>query len=453
MNTITKLPEQTSLDLGCICGKPLEAAFTGGTQSTEAGLLLLQQTENHVGIVKAIASVLFDTRDQRYVDHTHKNLLTQRVFQIAAGYEDGNDSDTLRHDPIIKLCANVLPESGAPLASQPTMSRFENSLSSKDLYRIASAFADSFIESYDQEPTCIVLDFDDTEDRVHGHQQLALFNGYFNEYCFMPLHIYEGFSGKLITTILKPGKRLTGEGTLAILSRLVQHLRKHWKNTHIVLRGDSHFTSPEVMEWIDMQENVFYVTGLTSNSILMKMAEKTIESAKKLFSRWQEKVVVFSSFYYAAGSWTEKQRVVVKVELTSDHCDPNVRFIVTNAHDADAKVLYTDVYCARGEAELYIKDHKTYLKSDRTSCHRFAANQFRVFLHSAAYVLIHALQHTVLKATEFENATINTIQLKVLKLSARVRELKTRIKIEFPSSCPYQEMFIKAFSFFQILRC
>jgi hypothetical protein len=453
LNPILEQPEQISLDLGHICGKPVEAAFTGGNQSTEAGLLLLQQTENNVGIVKAIGSVLFDPRDQRYIDHTYQNLLTQRVFQIAAGYEDANDSDTLRHDPILKLCANVLPETGAPLASQPTMSRFENSLSYKDLYRIAYAFAESFIASYDEEPRCIVLDFDDTEDRVHGHQQLALFNGYFDEYCFLPLHIYEGLSGKLVTTILKPGKRLTGKATLAIFSRLITLLRTHWNNTHIVFRADSHFASPEVMEWIETQENVFYVTGLTSNNVLVKMANKTLERAKKLVSRWQEEVVVFDSFYYAAGSWTEKQRVIVKVEFTPGHTDPNIRFIVTNAHDADAKVLYTEVYCARGEAELYIKDHKTYLKSDRTSCHRFEANQFRVFLHSAAYVLIHALQHTVLKATEFENATMQTIQLKILKLSARVRELKTRIKIEFPSSCPLQETFVQAFSFFTILRC
>ena len=162
---------------------------------------------------------------------------------------------------------------------------------------------------------------------------------------------------------------------------------------------------------------------------------------------------MYESFYYAAKTWKEEQRVIVKVEFTPGHSDPNVRFIVTNAHEADAKVLYNDVYCSRGEAELYIKDHKTYLKSDRTSCHGYGANQFRVFLHSAAYVLIQALQHTVLKATEFENATMNTIQLKILKLSARVRELKTRIKIELPASCPFQDIFINAFSFFEMLRC
>lgn len=453
LNSISKQPEQINLDLGCIDGKPVEAAFTGGNQSTEAGLLLLQQTENHVGIVHALASVLIDTRDQRYVDHSHENLLLQRIFQIAAGYEDANDSDTLRNDPILKLCAGVLPESGDPLASQPTISRFENSLSNKDLYKIAYVFLDCFIKSYDEEPACIVLDFDDTEDKVHGSQQLALFNGYFDDYCFMPLHIYEGLSGKHISTILKSGKRLTGKGTIAILRRLIDYLRMHWKETTIMFRGDSHFTAPEIIEWIEMQENVFFVTGLASNSILLKMAEKTIEIAQKLFLERGEKVAVYDSFHYGAGSWTNKQRVIVKVEITPDHSDPNIRFIVTNAHDADAKVLYTDVYCARGNAELYIKDHKTYLKSDRTSCHRFAANQFRVFLHSAAYVLIHALQRTVLKATEFETATMHTIQLKILKLSARVRELKTRIKIELPSSCPFQEIFVRAFTFFKILRC
>ena len=163
------------------------------------------------------------------------------------------------------------------------MSRLENTFSRTDLFRLTYAFAHCFIESYDEEPKCIVLDFDDTEDRVHGHQQLSMFNGYYDEYCFMPLHIYEGFSGKLISTILKPGKRLDGNGTLAILSRLIKYLRIYWKNTTIVFRGDSHFASPDVMEWIDIQENVFHVTGLASNNVLMKMAEKTIETAKKTF--------------------------------------------------------------------------------------------------------------------------------------------------------------------------
>lgn len=453
LNSISFRPEQTSLDLGSISGKSIAAEFTGGNQSTEAGLLLLQQTEKYVGIIEAMTSVLCDPRDQRYVDHSFKALLTQRIFQIAVGYEDANDSDSLRHDPILKLCADVLPESGNSLASQPTMSRFENTFTRTNLYNMAYTFADCFIDSYDEEPECIVLDFDDTEDRVHGHQQLSLFNHYVDDYCYMPLHIYEGLSGKLISTILKPGKRLTGKATLAILRRLVLHLRKHWKRTIIMFRGDSHFAASEIMEWIESQDNVFFVTGLARNPVLQRKAEHAIQTARGLFLERNEKVVVFESFPYRAHSWKTVQRVVVKVEITQGHDDPNIRFIVTNAHDADAKVLYTEVYCARGNAELFIKDHKTYLKSDRTSCHRFSANQFRVFLHSAAYVLIHALQRTVLKATEFEKATMHTVQLKILKLSARVRELKTRIKIEFPAACPFQETFIKAFSFFQILRC
>ena len=450
MNSVSESP---TIEFPSIENKSVFVSFNGGNVSCDAGLLLLKEAEDNIGVIKTLASCIQDKRDQRYVDHSYHAMLTQRVLQIAAGYEDANDCDSLRTDPILKVCTGHLPASNAPLASQPTMTRFENTPSRTELYNIAYAMVDLFQHSYDQEPSCIVIDFDDTEDIVHGHQQLCLFNGYANEYCFMPLHIYEGLSGKLICTLLKPGKRLTGAGVLAILKRLVTHLRKRWPNTKIIFRGDSHFTSPQVMQWIDAQKHLFFVTGLTTNSILLKQAEITVQSAQKLFAEHKQKVVLFHSMYYQAKTWHKAQRVIVKVEVSPEHEDPNIRFIVTNAVNAKATILYSQLYCARGNAELYIKNHKTYLKSDRTSCHRFIANQFRVFLHSAAYMLIHYLQHTVLRTTEFERATMQTIQLKLFKIGARVKEFHTRIKIELPSAFPLQDIFRSAYRELQLLRC
>jgi hypothetical protein len=265
----------------------------------------------------------------------------------------------------------------------------------------------------------------------------------------MPLHVYEELSGKLITTILKPGQRMTGKQTRAIVKRMIKKLREHWPNTIIVFRGDCHFTTPEVMEWIDGQDNVYFVSGLTSNAVLKKLAQPILERAFRLYEHCQRKVVLFHTMRYKAKSWTKYRRVVIKVEVSSE--GKSVRFIVTDMEQAKAKALYQDIYCGRGTAELYIKDHKLYLKSDRTSCNRFAANQFRLFLHSAAYVLIHILKTNILKHTQWANATIETIRLRLFKIGARVRELKTRIKIELPTCYPLKDTLRRSFQMFELL--
>jgi hypothetical protein len=434
-----------------VSGKPVNLSFDGETISSDAGALLLKEVERQIGIIDSIVSVISDERDKRYVEHSLHHLLTQRVFQIACGYEDANDCNSLKDDPVFKLCADKLPDTDSPLASQPTMSRFENSISMKTNYLIAKALAAHFIASYSEEPEAIVIDFDDTDGTVHGSQQYALFNGFFNEYCYMPLHVYEGLSGKLITTILKPGKRLKGKTVLAILKRIIDFVRLHWKNTIIVFRGDSHFTSPELMRFINSQDNIFYVTGFTGYSSLDEYIETTVNSAKKLFQTCKRPIKLYHSFSYQAASWDAPQRLIAKVEVNAKGI--NIRYIVTNLVKAKTKALYENVYCKRGNMELFIKNHKTYLKSDRTSCHSFAANQFRLFLHSTAYVLIHTLQNEILKGTEFANATMQTMQLKILKIGAHVKELKTRVNIILPLSYPHQNLLSKAFAIFQILRC
>jgi hypothetical protein len=439
-----------NLDLFPLSGKPVELSFTGDQISSDGGLLLLREVENRLGLIDRISTCIADERDRRYIDHTVKEMLIQRVFQIAAGYEDCNDCDALRDDMIFKMCAGRLPQSGQELASQPTMSRLENSVDSKDLYRMGVAFLDTFIDSYDQEPKVIILDCDDTNNNTYGQQELSLFNNYYHDYCYMPLHIYEGLSGSLIATILKPGRRSKQSDVASLLKKLIGRLREEWANTMIIVRGDGHFASADFMEWCDDQYNTGYITGLSGNSRLHKLADVTIKSAKREFKQYGKPVKRYHSFWYQAGSWVKSQKVVVKVEVSD--LGTNIRYIVTDLVHFRARDLYEKGYCARGAMELRIKEHKLYLRSDRSSCHSFAANQFRLFLHSMAYVLLHTLQKEALRGTEFVNATFKTIQTKIIKTAAWVRELKTKIKIELPQCCPTKTIQSNCLEMFSIMR-
>src|SRR2546430_1366992 len=421
------------LHLSPVGDKAVDLDCEGGLLSSDAGLVLLKDPDEQLGLTRALAAVLKDSRDPRRVHFTLHDLLKQRVLQIAAGYEDANDANTLRHDPIFKLLLNRLPDTGPPLASQPTLSRFENQVSRTELYRLARVLVDQFITSYARPPQLIVLDFDDTEAPVHGEQEQARYDGYYGGYCFLPLHPYEGLSGLLITTILQ-AKRFTGTQMLSVLKRLVKRLRHAWPDTLLIFRGDSHFAYPEVMQWIEAQAHRSYVTGLPSNAVLQPLAREVVEQTKRAYERDGGKITRFHSTRYQAGTWSRSRRVVIKVEVSDQGV--NTRFVVTDLEHARTKVLYQQIYCARGQAENDIKDHKLYLKSDRTSCHRFEANQFRLFLHSAAYVLLDTLRREVLKTTPWASATMATLQLRLLKLGARVQECKERIKISLSSSCP-----------------
>ena len=431
--TLVTPRQPTPLLLAPVGDHTVELDFDGGRLSSDAGLILLKDIDDQLGLTRALAAVLADARDARRIHFTLEDILKQRVLQIAAGYEDANDANTLRHDPIFKRLLNRLPETGAPWASQPTLSRFENSVSRTELYRMALVLMDQFIASYNRPPEAIVLDVDDTEDRAHGAQAQIRYDGYYGGYCFMPLHLYEGLSGRLITTILK-AKRFSGAQMLAVLKRVVKRLRHAWPDTWFILRGDSHFAYPEVMAWIEAQPQLSYVTGLTSNTVLQELAQEVVEQAKRAYARWGRKATRFHSTRYQAGTWSHSRRVVIKVAVSAQGV--NTRFVVTDMEQARTQVLYRHIYCARGQRENEIKDHKLYLKSDRTSCHRFEANQVRLFLHSAAYVLLDTLRREVLRTTSWACATMATLQLRFLKLGARVQECKERIKISLSSSCP-----------------
>jgi len=425
------------LDLFPLKGKNIELSFSGDRISSDGGLLLLREIDKQINLLYSASNCIMDGRDQRYIDYSIKELLTQRVLQIAAGYEDCNDCNDLREDMILKMCAGRLPHSGNDLASQPTMTRLENSVTQSDLFRLGKSLVDIFISSYSEAPSVIILDCDDTNSDTYGQQELSLFNNYYNEHCYMPLHIYEGLSGKLITTILRPGRRNKQVVVGRLLQKLVRYIQQHWPETKIIVRGDSHFASQDFMDWTCEKPNVGFITGLTGNVKLHELARVTIESAQREFNQYHKPVKRYHSFMYKAESWGNYQRVIAKVEVSS--IGTNIRYIVTSLNNYRTRDLYEKGYCARGAMELRIKDHKLYLKSDRSSCKKFTANQFRLFLHSMAYILIHTLQKELLKGTEYANATMKTIQLKVIKTAAWVKEMKTKIKIELPQFCPTRE--------------
>jgi Transposase DDE domain group 1 len=438
---------QTPLTFASISGKKVSADFDAGSLSSDGGVLFLRAVEANVGVIQRLSHALHDRRHQSYVEHTYGDLLRQRVFQIACGYEDANDCDPLRHDPAFKAACDRLPISGKPLASQPTMTRLENAARRSDLYRMAQALVDTFLASYDSAPEAILLDIDDTDDPAHGEQHLTLFNAHYGEHCYLPLHLYEGQSGKLITTILRPGKRPSGKEIVSILKRLVAYIRTHWPQVKILLRGDSHFSAPEVHDFCD-QTGLYYVLGQSTNAVLQAKASPLLAHAQTLY-RYEKgrqvdpnqptKVRLLTSFTYQARSWRTPQRIVCKVEVSDQ--GSNLRFVVSNLSHPRPALLYDMIYCGRGRMENFIKNHKTFLHSDRTSCHTFTANHLRVLLHSAAYILLHTLAEQGLQGTTWAKSQFNILQLRLLKVGAKVRELPTKITWHFPTSFPLQALY------------
>ncbi len=360
---------QKTLDLFPVAGKKIELNYTGEQISSNGGLLLLREVENQTGLINSFSSYITDTRDSRYIDHTIRELITQRVSQIASGYEDCNDCNDLRGDMIFKTCAGRLPQTGRDLASQPTMSRLENAVGTRDLLQMGRYLLDTFVSSYASAPGAIVIDCDDTNNNTYGKQQLTLFNSYYHGHCYMPLHIYEGLSGKLITTNLKPGRRNKQNNVASLLKKIVRHLRKQCPGTMIIVRGDSHFASKDFMQWCTEKPMTGYITGLSGNKKLCQLAAVAIESAEREFKQYGKPVKRYHSFMYQAACWETAQKVVAKVEVSS--MGTNIRYVVTNLIKIRAKELYEKGYCGRGAMELRIKEHKSYLKSDRSSCNSF----------------------------------------------------------------------------------
>lgn len=424
--------------LSPVQGKAVVARFDGGRLSSQGGLLALREVERRLGVADRLAACLNDPRAPERVQHRLAEIIRFRVLMIAAGYEDGNDADALRGDPMFKLALERLPSDDA-LCSQPTISRLENLPDKRALLRLGRALIEQYCASFREVPKRIILDVDDTFDRVHGAQQLRLFNAYHDDYGFQPIVVFDG-EGRFVTALLRPGKRPGGVEIRALLRRLVGAIRASWPRVEILLRADSHYTAPEVLDWC-RANRVDWVLGLAPNAALRRHVEtlenRTAERFKAAPGRG--KVRRFKEFYDAAGSWSRVERIIARVEVGLQGTD--TRYIVTNLDGGRPKQLYEGLYCARGQAENHIKAWKNHLAADRTSCHQAEANQFRLFLHAGAYWLLWSLRRLMPKRSSWRVMQFDTLRLRLIKLAARVVELKKQIKIHLPSSAPDQAIF------------
>ena len=351
--------------LSPVAGKELCARFDGGRLSSDGGVLLFPGIERRLGISDLLASCVTDERHPASTTHTYADMIRARMFAIACGYEDCDDLDALRFDPAFKLACGRLAETGDDLMSQPTLSRLENAPSWRELARMGLKLIDLFCAGFKAVPERIVLDIDDTADAVHGGQQLAPFNAHYDDYCFQPIHIFEAATGKPVLSPLRPGKRPSGEEVAQVLKHVIRRIRHNWPRVQITVRGDGHYGTPEVMEFLEDQ-GCGYIFGLSGNARLSKIGHPWCEDAAVRRARQgKDKLRRFFQTGYQAKSWSRERTVIARVEATSKGSD--VRFIVTNLN-GKAKVLYEKVYCARGRMENMIKEHKLYTKSDRSTC-------------------------------------------------------------------------------------
>jgi hypothetical protein len=418
--------------LSPVGSKSLTAARDAGNLSSNGGLVVLREAARRLGLAAVIADPLPDTRNPLLVIHSYRAMVTARMMAIAAGYEDADDLDALRHDPALLIACERAPESGHDVPSQPTISRLENLAGSKTLYKIGTGFIDLFCRSYGRRPASITLDIDDTNDMVHGQQELALFNTHAGGHCFQPIHIFEASSGKPILSLIRPGKRPSGEEIAHVLAHVIHRLRRHWPNVCILIRGDGHYCAPEVLDLL-RKMRCDYILGLSRNTTLDALAAPWREQCQWRWRPGFGRVRRFHQLQYGAQSWSQEEKVIARVEATELGTD--ARFIVTNL-TGRGKHLYEKIYCQRGAAENLIKDMKLSTRSDKTACSRWQANQFRLFLHMGAYWLLHSLRMAAPKRSRWRGATFATIRNVFVKIAVRVEELKRSIKLAFPRHLP-----------------
>ena len=448
------LPEMVS-------GKKIRVDFNAPDISSNGGLLFVGNMRNT--LAWKIGQSIPDARKQESIRHTYMEMVSQRVGQILCGYEDANDCNQLRGDSALKMSVGRKP-SDADLSSQPTMTRLENSVDSRTLYRIGKLFLDEYMSSFDKAPKKIIIDADDTNANTYGAQQLTLFNAYYNEYCYMPMLLFDGLTGKLMLPMLRPGRRNKSLSTARIIQRVVEYLHKHWPGTIIELRGDSHFASHEFMDWAHNKWYVRYITGLSANSVLLSMVDKQKRRAENDYRKAQnaederyealtrlkydgvkhERIVIrrYFKLEYKAGSWKYAQRVIAKIEVSAE--GTNIRFVVTKNRNNKPDTIYRR-YCGRGEMELWIKDMK-YFKADRMSCNSYRANYFRLFLYAAAFVLAHRMKHTLFKGTDVEHFTMDSLMKRIMLSAVYIVEKKTYIKISFSPHHRHLEEMVNALS-------
>ena len=441
------------LDFGTVEGRPVEAAFDAGLVTSDAGALLLGATDRAIRMMDRFAACFHDERRQEYIEHEVATLVGQRVFAIALGYEDLNDHDELRHDPMMAVLAGKLAarrEDCAPVAGKSTLNRLELSRLQPTRYHkishnpaaIRNLPIDLFLEAHERAPKQIILDLDATDDPLHGEQEGRFFHGYYDCYCYLPLYVFCGRD--LLVAKLRRADMDAADGAVEEVTRVVARIRARWPHTRIVLRADSGFARDDLMTWCEAND-VDFVLGLARNERLVANIETELGRVVAKSRRTGRPERCFKSFMWMTRtSWGRRRRVVAKAEATQGEANP--RFVVTSlARKAcKAKHLYEKVYCARGDMENRIKECQLDLFADRTSAATMRANQLRLWFHSMAYVLLCAMRRIGLRDTALADATCGTIRLKLLKVGALVRISVRRIKIAMASACPVAQDWTRA---------
>jgi len=438
--------------------------FDGGAITSDAGGLLLREVEARSGIIRRLAACFIDHRDPDLIEHSVCELLAQRIFGLALGYEDLNDHDTLRHDPLLAVLVGKADptgqdrrcrkDRGKALAGKSTLNRLEltpvgadkESRYKKvvaDTQRMEAFFVELFLALQPAPPKEIVLDLDATDDPIHGHQLGRFFHGYYDNYCYLPLYIFCGEF--LLCAKLRPSDIDGAAGSVKQLAKIVERIRRVWPEVRIIVRGDSGFCRENLMSWCEANR-LDYLLGLARNARLQRILGGELHEAQRQFEATGEASRVFKDFTYRTQkSWSRERRVVGKAEHLAKGSNP--RFVVTTltAEEVDARTLYEDRYCARGEMENRIKEQQMCLFADRTSCATMRANQLRLWMSSVAYLLLVALRQFGLQGTAMSHARCDTIRLKLLKIGALVRTTVRRVWISLSESCPYQRLFAQAF--------
>lgn len=413
----------------------VQADFAGGTLTSDAGALLLREVDRHLGLTAALDRALPDPRNPHCIVHRQLTLLRQRIYGLALGYEDLNDQQTLRVDPLLQLVTERGIQDDQPLASPPTLCRLENRARRAPLVEMAKVFVETFIASHDTPPKELVLDCDATDDPIHGNQVGRFFHGYYDAYCFLPLYVFCG--RQLLVAYLRPSNIDAARHSWAILALLVRRFRQVWPGVKIIFRGDSGFCRWKLLRWCD-RHGVDYIVGLAKNARLLTLAQPLMQEAHHRFRETGEKQRLFTRLTYAAGTWDRPRPVIAKAEHSAQGENP--RFLVTSL-PGDAQALYDELYCQRGDAENRLKEQQLGLFADRTSCHDFQANQFRVLLSAAAYVLLEHLRRRVLVGTELATAQVSTLRLQLLKIGGRLVRSARRLVLHLAGGYPLQTLF------------
>lgn len=422
--------------------KPIDLSFDAPELSSDGGFLLLAQIEQQIGLSDRLSKLLPDDRDPSKIKHSRKQQVQQRIFQIAQGYEDCNDADRLRHDPLLKAVCGQSPQHDDGLSSQPTLSRFENAVDAWNLYDLLIDFEQFYVDSLDPSEQAIILDIDTSDDPTHGQQQLSFFHGYYGCYIYHPTLIFDQY-GRLVSAVLRPGNTHASKRAGPILERIIRKIRDKCPDTVILVRGDSGFSVPKVHERIEKLDeelgDVKFLLGQATNATLKKMAEPFLLDSKLEFERTGKKVRECFEFPYAAGSWTKERRIILKAEHSSQGANP--RFLVTSLEGGEALVWY-DGYCQRGQAENHIKELMNAMFGGRLSCSSFVTNAFRLLLYGWAYRLMWSLREEVKKESESAGRwQFDTIRVRLLKVAVVVRESVRRIWTQMPECFPLVELF------------